>query len=86
MSAAHDHQAAVTLAIDAARTFSTDAGGRVLAHLRRLTRDRVLGPEASDAQLRHVEGQRALIAHVEGLIERGRNPVPTPINGDHDHD
>lgn len=76
------------LAIDAARTFSSDAGIRMLAHLRAITRDRVLGPDASDAQLRHVEGQRALVRHLESLIERGRHPVVAPSSknqGDFPH-
>lgn len=77
-----------SLAVDAARIFAGDAGARVLAHLRRLTRDRVLGPEASDALLRHVEGQRALVLHIESLIERGRSPAlhRNPSEGDPDYE
>ncbi len=41
--------------------FAGPAGQRVLAHLRALTLDRALGPEASPAALRHLEGQRALV-------------------------
>jgi|GEM_PF-711552 len=54
------------------RCFSSDDGMRVLSHLRSMTRDRVLGPEASDAALRYIEGQRQLVAFVESQIARGR--------------
>ncbi|MEQ8667019.1 MAG: hypothetical protein RIC16_14965 [Rhodospirillales bacterium] len=75
------------LAVDTARVFSSDAGLRVLAHLRTLTRDRVLGPDAPDALLRHVEGQRALVRHLETLIERGRQPATaSQQSGETDHD
>ena len=77
------------LAIETARLFSSPEGRRVLHHLRSMSRDRVLGPDASDAQLRHVEGQRALVAHIENLIERGCRPViqsATPSNeGNNNH-
>ncbi|MBB4266110.1 hypothetical protein [Roseospira visakhapatnamensis] len=60
------------LARVAARVFRGDDGARVLAHLRALTTHRHLGPEASDAALRFLEGQRALVAHLERLIAEGR--------------
>jgi hypothetical protein len=59
-----------------ARAFARCFGGRdgavVLAQLRRLTRERALGPEASEAALRHLEGQRQLVAQIEGFVARGR--------------
>lgn len=55
-----------------ARAFSTAAGAAVLAHLRKITIERVLGPDASEAQLRGLEAQRALVHQIENLIERGR--------------
>ncbi|MCM1294125.1 MAG: hypothetical protein NC311_01005 [Muribaculaceae bacterium] len=54
-----------------ARAFSTVAGRAVLAHLRRITVERVLGPDASDAQLRGLEAQRALVHQIENMISRG---------------
>lgn len=67
-----DHE----LAKSFARTFSQENGRedgkRVLAHLRSLTRERTLGPETPDTVLRHVEGQRGLVAYIERLITRGR--------------
>ncbi len=57
-----------------ARLFSSDDGLRVLAHLRSITFERALGAGAADAQLRYVEGQRALLAEVLRLVDRGKNP------------
>lgn len=56
-----------------ARTFAGPDGARVLAHLRRLTFERFQGPAASEAALRHLDGQRALVALIEGLVRRGRD-------------
>ncbi len=56
-----------------ARTFSNADGAAVLAHLRRITVERALHPNATDAELRHIEGQRALVHMIETLITRGKN-------------
>ena len=55
-----------------ARAFATAAGAAVLAHLRRITIERVLGANATDAELRGLEAQRALVHQIENLIERGK--------------
>ena len=55
-----------------ARTFATSAGAAALHHLRKITIERVLGPDATDAQLRSLEAQRALVHQIEMLIERGK--------------
>ncbi|MDX9862189.1 MAG: hypothetical protein RBS99_14870 [Rhodospirillales bacterium] len=60
------------LAAAFARCFRGEDGGRVIGHLRAITLGRAFGPAASDAQLRHAEGQRQLVAYVNALIERGR--------------
>lgn len=60
-----------SLAIAFARCFATPEGRRVLQHLRSWTLDRTLGPSATDAQLRYLEGQRQLVAHVLMLIAQG---------------
>ena len=53
------------------------ADGRLLArHLRRSFLERRLPPTASDAELRHLEGQRAAVAHLFGLAARGRSAPP----------
>lgn len=54
------------------RTFRGEDGTRALAHLKALTLERHLGPEASIAQLRHLEGQRHLVNHILSLVRRGR--------------
>ncbi len=54
------------------RTFSTSAGAAVLGHLRKITIERVLGPGVSDAELRSLEAQRALVHQIETMIERGK--------------
>jgi len=60
------------LALACARCFRGGDGERVLAYLRALTLDRALGPNASDTLLRHLEGQRQLVAHIASLVRRGR--------------
>jgi len=71
--AAGDGDAAdAELAAAFARCFRGEDGGRVIEHLRAITLGRAFGPAASDARLRHAEGQRQLVAYVNALIERGR--------------
>lgn len=55
-----------------ARLFSTEDGQKVLAYLQVLTFQRALGPVTPDEQLRYQEGQRALMATILRLIDRGR--------------
>lgn len=55
-----------------ARTFAGADGARVLAWLRATTIERRLSPEASGAALRHLEGQRHLVAAIERMAARGR--------------
>ena len=54
-----------------AKTFLTPSGRNVMAHLRKITLERVLGPNASDSELRTLEGQRALVRQIEQLVIRG---------------
>jgi hypothetical protein len=54
--------------------FAGRAGEQVLDHLERMFLSRRVSPSASDAELRHVEGQRSVIAYIHALIERGREP------------
>ncbi|MDR1206869.1 MAG: hypothetical protein LBK26_00410 [Rickettsiales bacterium] len=56
-----------------AKTFRGSDGARVMAHLRDITIERFLGPDATEAQLRALEGQRALVHQMKALIERGKN-------------
>lgn len=55
-----------------ANCFAGADGALALEHLRRAFLDRRLAPSASDAELRHLEGQRALAAHIAALVARGR--------------
>lgn len=59
------------LAAAYARCFADADGRRVLEHLNSLTLRRALGPEAPESMLRHLEGQRALVATILGLVARG---------------
>jgi hypothetical protein len=75
-----------------ARCFTSDDGQRVLRHLRALTLERSLGPGASDAMLRHLEGQRALVTYMVATTARGSHgfdpglskaePTPDPDTPD----
>jgi hypothetical protein len=55
-----------------ARCFNGPDGEKVLNHLRTLTLDRALGPDASAQMLRHTEGQRQLVIYIQAQFERGR--------------
>lgn len=61
-------------AVEAAfiRTFASDDGRKVLAHLQAITFHRALGSNASAEQLRYLEGQRALVGQILRLIKGGR--------------
>jgi hypothetical protein len=54
-----------------ARCFAGADGLAVLEHLRRTVLERRLAPNASDAELRHLEGQRYAVAHIVAMVERG---------------
>lgn len=62
-----------SITIAFARCFDSRDGDRVLQHLRRLTLERTLGPGAPDALLRHLEGQRQLVAYILALVSEGAN-------------
>lgn len=53
------------------RTFETPSGHTVLEHLRKITVERTLGPNATDAELRWLEAQRALVHQIEHLSAGG---------------
>ena len=55
-----------------ARTFGGASGAAVIKHLRKITIERFLGPDATEAELRGLEAQRALVHQIESLIERGK--------------
>ena len=51
-----------------ARTFNTPSGRAVLQHLRRITIERTLGPNATDNELRWAEANRAFVRQIENMI------------------
>ncbi|MFC5354536.1 hypothetical protein [Azospirillum himalayense] len=55
-----------------ARCFAGPDGARVLATLTAMTLERTLGPDATDAALRDLEGQRRLVALILALNARGQ--------------
>lgn len=59
------------LARSFARCFNGNDGAIVLLHLRQSILDRRLGPRASDSELRFLEGQRSVAAHILSMIDRG---------------
>ena len=54
------------------RLFATEDGKKVLSWLQITTFQRALGPESSDANIRYLEGQRALMSTILRMIERGK--------------
>ncbi|NBX65886.1 MAG: hypothetical protein EBQ96_02710 [Proteobacteria bacterium] len=55
-----------------ARVFGQDDGQRVLSYLRATVNARSAGPESSEAMLRYMDGQRALLQTIQGLVDQGR--------------
>lgn len=53
--------------------FGHGAGPQVLDYLRSITAGRALGPGASDAELRHLEGQRALVGNITSRMAHARS-------------
>ena len=54
-----------------ARCFAGADGQMVLDHLKRGVLERRLPPHASDAELRHLEGQRHAVAYILAMVKRG---------------
>ena len=59
------------LAHCAAKVFASPEGQRLLDHLERAYLLRRMPPGATDQELRHLEGQRCLVAHLQSLVARG---------------
>ena len=56
------------------RLANTTDGKTVLNYLRQKISGRILSPQASNQELWYLEGQRALIATMERLIQNGKQP------------
>ena len=54
------------------RLMNTADGKTILEHLKSRTLNRTLAPDASTQELWYLEGQRALIAYLDNLIEQGK--------------
>ena len=54
------------------RLFCHSEGKEVLKHLKKITFERILSPTATDAELRFLEGQRALVALILSFIKQGQ--------------
>ena len=52
--------------------FKTPTGKAVLSYLRSVTIEMIAGPNASDGELRHREGQRFLVAIIEKRIQHAQ--------------
>jgi len=46
------------------KCFNSREGRIVLSFLRKMTQERFLGPEVSNEQMRHIEGQRYLFGYI----------------------
>lgn len=55
-----------------AQFFTGPAADRVIGYLRSITQGRVLGPDSTNDQLRHLEGARWLFSIIDRRIARGR--------------
>ena len=57
----------------AAGTFNNPASQKFLTYLKSITINNILGPGASDIELRSMEGQRFLVAVIERRVQNGRS-------------
>lgn len=58
----------VKISLNLASLFGTDTGAEVLRYLRSITIEQVHGAGVSDAELRHMEGQRYIVGLIESRI------------------
>lgn len=56
---------------DMTSLFATPTGQSTLKYLRSITIEAVNGPNVTDAELRHMEGQRYLVGLLERRIQHG---------------
>lgn len=57
------------ISLNVATLFSSDAGKEVLRYLRSITIESVHGAAVTDAELRHMEGQRYIVGIIESRIK-----------------
>ena len=65
------------------KLFTTTGGSQVLKYLKSLSIEAVAGPEVSDQQLRHLEGQRYLVGLIQRRVNKGisQNAIQEKSNG-----
>tara|TARA_R100000458_G_scaffold57904_1_gene64901 strand:- start:41 stop:328 length:288 start_codon:yes stop_codon:yes gene_type:complete len=65
------------------KMFNTAGGSEILKYLKSITMDSVAGPEISDTQLRHLEGQRFIVGLIQRRFNKGvsQNIVENKQNG-----
>jgi hypothetical protein len=68
----------------AAACLTSVHGRHLMLHLQRTFLDRRVPPTASDAELRHAEGQRSVISHLLQLLEQGRGGNARAMSPLHD--
>jgi hypothetical protein len=65
------------------KMFNTTGGSEIIKHLKSLTLEAVAGPEITDGQLRHLEGQRYIVGLIQRRINKGisQNMIQEKQNG-----
>lgn len=61
-----------TISLNVAALFTSELGKEVLGYLRSITIESVAGAAISDAELRHLEGQRFLVGIIEQRIKHAQ--------------
>ncbi len=56
-----------------AKVFQTPSGKAVLEHMHKITIERILGPNATDNELRWAEANRAFVRQIESMVARTTN-------------
>lgn len=55
-----------------ARLFASDDGQLAISYLRAYLHGRVAGPQASEGELRYLDGQRGFLQFIGQLVEQGK--------------
>ena len=58
--------------VDFVRVFNSVSGKRVLKYLISITLARYLAPNATDNELRYLEGERFLVSFILNMIKKGK--------------
>ena len=58
-----------------AKTFGSESGAKVLSYLSNITLNRYLSQNATDAELRYLEGQRYLVSFIQNMVKKGQKKI-----------